>query len=45
VFPAPVLNKMIAEADQVISNRDSSARIFLNNRAAYIHSLVAEWAR
>jgi spore coat protein H len=45
VFLDPVLNKMIADADQVVSNRDPSARIFLNNRAAYIQSLVAEWAK
>ena len=41
VFVAPVLNKMIADAEQAIPGRDSSTKTFLINRAAYMQSAVA----
>jgi spore coat protein CotH len=41
VFVAPVLNKMIADAEQVLPGRDPSTKNFLNNRATYIQSAVA----
>jgi len=42
VFVAPVLNKMIAGAEQALPGRDPSTRNFLINRAAYMQSVVAE---
>jgi spore coat protein H len=40
VFTAPVLNKMIAEAEQVIPNGDPATKTFLNTRATAVQSLL-----
>ena len=39
-FSAPVLNKMIAEAEQTLSIRDSATKQFLNTRATYVQSVL-----
>jgi hypothetical protein len=45
VFITPVLNRLIADAEAVIPNRDPATRTFLINRAAFLESLVASWLR
>jgi spore coat protein H len=41
VFVAPVLNKMIADTEAVLPNRDQATKTFLNNRVIFLQSQLA----